>query len=106
MADEEVPQDESAEESVQIEYFGQEEVLGVFADLAFVSHSHDTFSIYFFQTQIPPYTGQGKPARVEKARARCVGRMVLSPQGISALHDAMGKNIKRFVDKLGKGENE
>jgi hypothetical protein len=39
---------------IPIEYYGSEDVVGIFADQAIVSHSAGVFTLLFYQMQVRP----------------------------------------------------
>ena len=87
-----------------IQYGGNEDVVGIFADQVIVSNLEGMFTLYFYQMQIPPVTGD--PSSVEaRARvreelktvyAKCVARVVLTPKLMEEFYRAMGINLERY----------
>jgi hypothetical protein len=82
---------------IPIEYYGAEEVVGIFADQAIVSHSAGVFTLLFFQMQVPPPTTVEDLGRnLEVLPARCVARIVLTPSLMQQFRDAMNTNIEKY----------
>jgi hypothetical protein len=78
-----------------IEYYGSEDIAGMFADQAMVSHSTGMFTLSFFQMQVPPTQDLDVLQKVEKIPARCVAKIVLAPQLMEQFFVALEGNIKR-----------
>lgn len=106
MADEETQQGEpefpfdADEQPSRIRYVGTEDILGLYADVAVVAHQNDIFSLYFYQLQIPTFVAGRDEAHVAQADAKCVARIVLTPQRLFAFYTAMAKNLERFKAKI------
>ena len=89
-----------------IRYYGAENVIGIFADLAMVSHSTGNFTLYFYQIQIPETESIKALKEMEVLPARCVSRVVLSPPLVDQLYEAMGKNIAKYRKLLEEKRRE
>jgi hypothetical protein len=92
---------------IPIAYYGTEDIVGLFADQAMVSHSTGLFTLLFFQMQVPPTTDVEDLRKLDKLPARCVAKIVLTPQLMEQFNVAMETNIKKhkkFVSALEKGK--
>jgi hypothetical protein len=96
MADEETSQSDT----VDIEYIGSDDIVALYSDVAVVAHTQDTFTLYFYQLLLPTFIAGKDEAHEKAARARCIARIVITPQRLLSLHGAMGKNLARFRAKL------
>ena len=99
--DAELVQGDPKLESAEIEYTGLDDAFGVFSDVAVITHQQDIFSLYFFQLQVPGFkAGPNESLESTRAQAKCVARIILTPERMLALHQAVGRNLQRFKDKL------
>lgn len=111
MADQEETKDASAAEAeilkreVPLAYYGTEDIVGVFADQAMVSHATGLFTLLFFQTQVPPTTDLEVLQKIETIPARCVAKIILTPQLIEQLFTAMEGNIQKYKVRVAALEN-
>lgn len=60
---------------------------GVYSNLAAINHSQNEFIIDFMLRILD--------------ETQLISRIILSPQHIKLLHDAIGRNIKKFEGKFG-----
>jgi len=81
---------------IPITYYGTQDVVGIIADQAMVSHSTGFFTLYFFQMQIPPTEKVEDLQKLEELPARCVARIVLTPALLRQFVEAIGKNMERY----------
>ena len=87
-----------------IKYYGNEDVVGVFADQVIVSHLGGVFTLYFYQMQLPPLLGtegstEDKLRAIEELKqvpAKCVARVVLTPTLMEQFYGAIKTNMDRF----------
>ncbi|SRR5713226_1120843 len=87
--------DKPVDEAQKLDFVGMEDVLAIYSDAFFVANAGDMFTIYFFQNQLPD-VAQREIARTETiklARTKCIGRIVVSPNGMAKLVDAMATNM-------------
>jgi hypothetical protein len=63
----------------QPEFYGMDQVLGVFADAFMVAKSDGAYTLYFFQSQLPDRSGEAQ-ATAYGTKHKCVGRIVLANQ--------------------------
>jgi len=90
-----------------IKYYGNEDVVGVFAEQVIVSHLGGVFTIYFYQMQVPPLLGQEgstefKVRAIEELKqvpAKCVARVVLTPVLMEQFYKTIETNMERFKQK-------
>ena len=81
---------------IPISYYGTQEVVGIIADQAMVSHSTGLFTLYFFQMQIPPTEKVEDLQKLEALPARCVARIVLTPALLQQFLEAIGTNMEKY----------
>lgn len=81
---------------ISISYYGTQDVVGIIADQAMVSHSTGLFTLYFFQMQIPPTERVEDLQKLEALPARCVARIVLTPALLQQFLEAIGKNMEKY----------
>lgn len=99
MADQENPlglDEETLNRTVDIEYYGTEEVLGIFADQAMISHSNGLFTLLFFQMQFPPMPTAEQLRALRAIPARCVSRVVLTPMLMQQFAVAINGNLEKY----------
>lgn len=97
MADEDnIPSEEILSRAVPIRHYGTEDVLGIFADQAIVSHSTGLFTLLFFQLQFPPAPNAEILQQMQELPARCVTRIILTPQLMQQFADAINENLVRY----------
>ena len=78
-----------------VRYYGGGDVVGVFADLAIVSHGTGSFNLSFYQIHTPETEQLAAFEALTDIPARCIMRVVLAPGLIEQLYDAIGKNIEK-----------
>ncbi len=111
MADEPQKSDQLEEPfSIQlpVRYYGMEDVVGIFADLAMVQHGGGVFTLSFFQNQLPPTEDINIVRGLSEVPTKCVARIVITPALVEQLADAMMSNMGKFrkVMELHKRETE
>lgn len=79
-----------------IKYHGAEDVVGIFADQAMAFHQAGYFTLLFFQTTLPPTEDKEVLKQLQQLPARCVARIVLTPELMQKLSDAMLKNLAKY----------
>lgn len=88
-----------------IRFYGNEDVVGIFADQVIVSNLGGIFTLYFYQMQLPTLLGQeaasaeAKVLAIEglkQAPAKCVARVVLTPSLMEQFYKAIEINMERF----------
>jgi hypothetical protein len=89
-------EDELFFREIPINYYGTQDVVGIIADQAMVSHSTGLFTLYFFQMQIPPTEKVEDLQKLEALPARCVARIVLTPALLQQFLEAIGKNMEKY----------
>jgi hypothetical protein len=91
-----MPQDQAkAGNDKQPEFYGMDQVLGVFADGFMVGKSDGAYTLYFFQSQLPDrYSGEGQSTTYGRGH-KCVGRIVLANQ------DALAKFLGLLAKNCG-----
>ena len=84
-----------------------------FSDVSFASHTDADFRLSFYATIIPAFgAGQPQPFVEEEgekfaiAQAKCVAQIVLTPDHVKRLLDALQSNYAAFIEARGgkKGE--
>ena len=79
-----------------INYYGMEDVVPIFAELAAVRHSEQVFSLFFFQTAVPITEDPEILAEMQNVPAKCIARIVLTPNLMGELYTAMGTNMQNW----------
>lgn len=79
---------------VPIKFYGSEDVVAIFADVAAVSHTTGVFVLSFYQVHISP--PEQKPEDLKEAPAKCVSRVVLTEKLFRDLLAAMESNLEKF----------
>lgn len=97
MADGVIEQDS---DELPIEFFIDHEMRLTFADVAFVQHTDEEFVLSFFQTNAPFAISQEETKALTKVRANCVVRIVLTPQTMVRLYNALGGNLRKFQERI------
>lgn len=76
-----MPQDQpKTGKDTPTEFYGMDQVLGVFADAFMVAKSDGAYTLYFFQSQLPDkLSDEGQNITYGRGH-KCVGRIVLANQ--------------------------
>ena len=79
----------------QLDFVGMDQIIGPFADAFLLARKEDAQTIYFFQQVLPPnyFTVLRETAQVEAPQARCVAKVILSPQGAFKLVEGLATNL-------------
>ena len=96
MADE--PQAELRE--IPIEFYGFYDIPATYTDLAVVSNTQNEFTLYFFQSEPPFQTEQAQLLPTDKARAKCVARIIIPHIQMELLVGALQTNLARYKARL------
>jgi len=80
-----------------IKFYGAEDVVAIFADVAAVTHATGIFVISFYQAHAPMFLSEEQGAHEPKeVPARCVSRVVLTPKLFKGLLAAMQGNLEKY----------
>ncbi|MCM3873688.1 MAG: hypothetical protein ND895_23625 [Pyrinomonadaceae bacterium] len=79
----------------KVRYYGAEDVLPIYAELAAVRHTEHIFQLLFFQTVLPVTEDPKEYVKLEEIPARCLARIVIPPELMSDLYRAMGTNMEK-----------
>jgi len=79
-----------------IHYYGMDDVVPVFGELAAVRHSEQVFSLFFFQTVVPITEDRAVLEGMREVPAKCVAKIVLTPKLMAEMHKAMQTNIESW----------
>lgn len=98
MAEEAQPAEQQAPvtaEEQQLNFLGMDQAVGIFADAFLLARKEDSYTIYFFQqTMSPDLTGVlRQTSTMEAAQAKCIGKIILSPQGAVKLAEGLAANL-------------
>lgn len=93
--DDSQPQTQVRSKVLRLKYYGAEDVMGVFADQAMVQHTPQTFTLLFFQHQVPPTEDLAELQNMDELPARCVARIILTPQLMAEFLSAMQRNMDK-----------
>lgn len=89
-------EEETLSRPVTIKYSGTEEIVGIFADQAIISHSTGLFTLYFFQMQFPPTPTKEDLQTLEAIPASCVARIILTPTLMQQFSMVIIANLERY----------
>jgi hypothetical protein len=70
-----------------------------YSDDLVVQHSDQVFFLSFFQVERPIALTEAETARLRKLRAKCVARIVVTPEQMWKIIIAFHKNFKKYADK-------
>jgi hypothetical protein len=96
------PSETSGEREIKIGYYGDGDIIGIFADQAIVSHATGLFTLLFYQMQIPPLAQPPELKALETIPARCVARIVITPELMEQFSEAIKTNIAKYNRLLEK----
>ena len=81
---------------IKVQTVGTEEILATYADVFVVTNEAGTgmASLYFFQRVLPDRSAVlgGTEEGIRIAKAKCVSRMVMAPEAMDKLLEALAKN--------------
>ena len=89
---------------VPIEWYVSEDIKSQFATNMIVQHTAEEFLISFFEMEQPLLLGnqdeiKSKLETIGTIRAKCIARIVVTPQRIKNLLKHMTKNFEAFIRK-------
>ena len=85
--------------AVPIERYFPDELQVQYSDDAIVQHSDEVFYLSFFQVEKPITLTKAETERVKKIRARCVSRIIVTPEQMWRIVNAFQENFKKFAAK-------
>jgi hypothetical protein len=90
-------EEEALNRELPLRYYGNEDVIGIFADQVVVSHLGGLFTIYFYQMQIPIDIKKPEDAaHITEVPAKCVARLVLTPPLMEQFAKAIETNMTKY----------
>ncbi|MDQ3817540.1 MAG: DUF3467 domain-containing protein [Acidobacteriota bacterium] len=101
---EDTPEEKAAESKeykplskvLPVRYYGTEDVVGIFADLAAVQHTAQHFTMFFFQTAIPMSQKESAVLELDELPAKCIARIALTPKLAFDLYKALETNLEKY----------
>ncbi len=79
-----------------LRYYGMEDVVPIFAELAAVRHTDQVFSLLFFQTGVPITEDRSVFEAMPEVTAKCIARIVITPKLMGELYKAMETNMQNW----------
>jgi hypothetical protein len=79
----------------KVKYYGTEDIIPIYAELAAVRHTENVFQLMFFQAVLPVTEDAKEYTKLEEIPARCLARIVIPPELMSDLYRAMGANMEK-----------
>lgn len=89
-----------------VEYYGFYDIPATYSDLAVVSNTPNEFTLYFFHGELPFYTAAEQIKPGDKARAKCVARIVIPYSAMESLVGALQTNLGRFKAAVQQAQKE
>ena len=86
----------AGQKTVPLDRYNFQDVLMTFSDDMAVSFRNGVFILYFFQSQPPIVMTQEEIAEVEAVKSRCVAKIVVTPNQMRNVIDAMVGNFGKF----------
>lgn len=77
-----------------VTYYAPDDLETLFSDNLGVVYAHDRLYLQFFQAQPPIVVQPGNDVPVEKSK--CVARIVVTPQAMALMVDAMHKGLDGY----------
>lgn len=91
---------------VAIDFYVPEEMLAIYSDTALVQHTQNEFIISFFQVPRPYLADPEAVKKIKSLKARCVSRIVVSPNQMQQLLEALTTNYEKYMAKQDKPKND
>lgn len=103
-------QSDSERIPVPLEFCAPDELVSRYATNFVVQHTDNEFVLSFFEAEMPILLGTPEEnlARLESigaVKARCVARIVVSPNRMAELLRIIGENYNRYQSRRGEGDN-
>ncbi len=95
------PKNEDGVIAVPIERYFPDGIETHYSDDLVIQHSEQAFFFSFFEVERPITLAEDEAARLRKVRAKCVSRIVVTPEQMWSIVIAAIKNFRRFADKYG-----
>ena len=84
--------------TIRVENYLPDDLLTHYSDGLTVVHTENEFVISFLQTQFPIAATKEELEQVEVLKRRCVARVIVSPQQMGKLIEALQENSRKFTD--------
>lgn len=94
------------ETPINIHHYIPENVLGIYSDGAQVMHTKNEFIVTFFQIEHPVWPMTADAPTIDSVKSRCVARIIMSPQQMLKLVQALNENLSKFIASQSANQSE
>lgn len=84
--------------TIRVENYLPDDLLTHYSDGLTVVHTENEFVISFLQTQFPLAATKEELQQVEVLKRKCVAQVIVSPQQMEKVVEALQENLKKFTD--------
>jgi hypothetical protein len=84
--------------TIRVENYLPDDLLTHYSDGLIVVHTENEFAISFLQTQFPLAATKEELQEVEVLKRKCVAQVIVSPQQMEKVVEALQENLKKFTD--------
>lgn len=107
----EIEQEQPEEVVVPIDWFVPESIIGRYVDNVIVQPGKYGITVFFFETQIPPYVGPPEAVRdyiLKKGsiRSECIGKMIIDPELMPDVIKALETGLENYHKTKAREERE
>jgi len=104
-------QENQQEITLPIDWHVSESVQGRYVNNVVVQPGKYEINVFFFESQIPPYVGPPEAIRdylLKKGsiRAECVGKMIIDPELMPGIIEALQTSLKNYNETKATEERE
>jgi hypothetical protein len=107
----EIEQEESPELVIPIDWHVSENIIGRFVDNVIVQPGKYGITVFFFETQIPPFVGSPEANRdylLQKGsiRSECIGKMIIDPELMPDIIKTLQTGLENYHKVKAREEGE